>query len=33
MYESEYEFSEKRMKIEQYEYLNITPKEVHNESA
>ena len=33
MYESEYDFSEKRMKIEQYEYLNIMPKEVHNESA
>lgn len=27
MYESEYEFSEIRMKIEQYEYLEIRPKE------
>jgi len=29
MYENEYEFSEKRMKIQEYEYLYITPKEIH----
>ncbi len=34
MYENEYEFSEERRKIEQYEYLVITPKnKVYNESA
>ena len=32
MYENEYEFSEKRMKIQEYEYLYITPKD-RNESA
>ncbi len=34
MYESDYEFSDQRAKIQEYEYLLITPKEkVHDESA
>ncbi len=34
MYENDYEFSDERRKIEQYEYLVITPKDkVYNESA
>jgi hypothetical protein len=32
MYESEYDFSDERRKIQQYEYLVITPKET-DESA